>query len=284
MNDDPIVALATKFGPILRAAFPKEHSRTRFDAAHALAEAALATPARTDDAAHAGGNVTVTQPDADAANAWMREHLDGSNAPGSLCIAFAQHRERHAQAGGDVAAMREALKLARPIVEADYHDAVEHSDGDWEGMSKTALDAIDAALPSQEVEPAAGVKDGLTSDGEWDFAVGDPVEKFTGEAQWSGWIASRYMTRSGKQRYVVEVDPQGFQMIAAPSQLRSSTQAAYPTGAGEGMQMATHAAAAMREAAAMIADEKGRFAISKKIRALSLPDVEGNTAGEGEAK
>uniref|UniRef100_UPI0028890AF3 hypothetical protein n=1 Tax=Sphingobium sp. WCS2017Hpa-17 TaxID=3073638 RepID=UPI0028890AF3 len=46
-------------------------------------EAGTATPARTDDAAQAGGS--VTQSDADAANAWMRDHLDGGNAPGSLC-------------------------------------------------------------------------------------------------------------------------------------------------------------------------------------------------------
>ena len=60
MKDDAIVALVAKFGPLLRAAFPNEHSRTRFDVAHALAEAALATPARTDDAAQAGGDVAAS--------------------------------------------------------------------------------------------------------------------------------------------------------------------------------------------------------------------------------
>lgn len=50
--------------------------------------------------------------------------------------------------------------------------------------------------------------------------IGDRVEKFTGEAQWFGWIVAVYTTRRGKLRYVVEVDPQGFQMIAVPSQLR----------------------------------------------------------------
>ncbi|WP_311268113.1 hypothetical protein, partial [Sphingobium sp. WCS2017Hpa-17] len=48
----------------------------------AVCEQEFATPARTDDAAQAGGS--VTQSDADAANAWMRDHLDGGNAPGSL--------------------------------------------------------------------------------------------------------------------------------------------------------------------------------------------------------
>lgn len=55
---------------------------------------------------------------------------------------------------------------------------------------------------------------------DWDFETGDYVEKFTGEALWSGWIVSGYQKRNGKPRYVVEIDPQGFQMIAVPSQLR----------------------------------------------------------------
>ncbi|WDA36443.1 hypothetical protein [Sphingobium sp. YC-XJ3] len=44
MQDDPVIALATKFGPILKAAFPNEHSVTRFQVANALAEAALSSP------------------------------------------------------------------------------------------------------------------------------------------------------------------------------------------------------------------------------------------------
>ena len=45
---------------------------------------------------------------------------------------------------------------------------------------------------------------------EMEFSVGDYVEKFTGEARWSGWIVAAYFTRKGKERYVVEVQPQGF--------------------------------------------------------------------------
>ena len=55
--------------------------------------------------------------------------------------------------------------------------------------------------------------------------VGDYVEKFTGEARWFGWIVAKYTTRRGKLRYVVEVDPQGFQMIAVPSQLQPASEA-----------------------------------------------------------
>lgn len=53
-----------------------------------------------------------------------------------------------------------------------------------------------------------------------DFKIGDLVEKYTGEARWEGYIVSAYYTRAGKLRYVVEVTPQGFQMIAVPGQLR----------------------------------------------------------------
>ena len=44
----------------------------------------------------------------------------------------------------------EALKLSRPIVEADLDTAKGYSDADWIGMSQEALDAIDAALASKE--------------------------------------------------------------------------------------------------------------------------------------
>ena len=53
-----------------------------------------------------------------------------------------------------------------------------------------------------------------------EYYYGDHVEKFTGEAIWHGTIVSAYLTTKGKLRYVVEVEPQGFQMIAVPSQLR----------------------------------------------------------------
>lgn len=53
-----------------------------------------------------------------------------------------------------------------------------------------------------------------------EYNYGDRVEKFTGEARWTGHIVSAYRTLKGKLRYVVEVEPQGFQMIAVPSQLR----------------------------------------------------------------
>ncbi|MAN77830.1 MAG: hypothetical protein CML24_11705 [Rhizobiales bacterium] len=66
---------------------------------------------------------------------------------------------------------------------------------------------------------------GRDEDSAWpaeaEYSYGQPVEKFTGEAQWDGVIVSAYYTTAGKLRYVVEVKPQGFQMIAVPSQLRA---------------------------------------------------------------
>lgn len=53
-----------------------------------------------------------------------------------------------------------------------------------------------------------------------DFDVGAYVEKHTGEARWHGTIVAVYKTLKGNTRYVVEVDPQGFQMIATAAQLR----------------------------------------------------------------
>lgn len=56
------------------------------------------------------------------------------------------------------------------------------------------------------------------------FNYGDPVEKFTGEARWLGRVVSAYETGKGGLRYVVEVHPQGFQMIAVPAQLRATSE------------------------------------------------------------
>lgn len=50
--------------------------------------------------------------------------------------------------------------------------------------------------------------------------IGDRVEKFTGEARWFGIVKAIYPTSVGGTRVVVEVAPQGFQMIATPAQLR----------------------------------------------------------------
>jgi len=45
-----------------------------------------------------------------------------------------------------IARAREALELAHPIVEQDLETAKSYGDGDWIGLSQTALDAVNAAL------------------------------------------------------------------------------------------------------------------------------------------
>lgn len=52
------------------------------------------------------------------------------------------------------------------------------------------------------------------------FMVGDIVEKHVGEARYIGTIVARYVTLKSHDRYVVEVAPQGFQMIVSPTQIR----------------------------------------------------------------
>lgn len=41
---------------------------------------------------------------------------------------------------------REALELAQPIVESDHDQAKDAGDADWEGMSYTALTAVNEAI------------------------------------------------------------------------------------------------------------------------------------------
>ncbi|WP_210482693.1 hypothetical protein [Microvirga antarctica] len=53
-----------------------------------------------------------------------------------------------------------------------------------------------------------------------EFKLGDHVEKHSGEARYTGQIVSVYQTTKGGTRYVVEVEPQGFQMICTAGMLR----------------------------------------------------------------
>jgi hypothetical protein len=52
------------------------------------------------------------------------------------------------------------------------------------------------------------------------FNLGEWVEKHSGEARYFGKIVSAYQTSKGGWRYVVEVWPQGFQMICTAGMLR----------------------------------------------------------------
>jgi hypothetical protein len=52
------------------------------------------------------------------------------------------------------------------------------------------------------------------------YSVGEQVEKFVGDARYTGEVVSVYCTKAKRIRYVVEVDPQGFQMIVSEAQIR----------------------------------------------------------------
>ena len=46
------------------------------------------------------------------------------------------------------------------------------------------------------------------------------IAKWKGDAKYKGLIVAIYYTRKGKLRYVVEVEPQGFQMIVTQRMIR----------------------------------------------------------------
>lgn len=52
------------------------------------------------------------------------------------------------------------------------------------------------------------------------FMIGERVEKHTGDYSTFGEVRGIYVTKNGKLRYVVEVEPQGFQMIWSGKELR----------------------------------------------------------------
>lgn len=52
------------------------------------------------------------------------------------------------------------------------------------------------------------------------YRLYEHVSKWKGDARYSGQIVSIYFTRRKKLRYVIEVEPQGFQMIVSETQIR----------------------------------------------------------------
>lgn len=58
--------------------------------------------------------------------------------------------------------------------------------------------------------------------GIWDYEIGERVEKYTGAYTTFGEVRATYTTKGGARRYVVEVEPQGFQMIWSDKELRSA--------------------------------------------------------------
>lgn len=57
------------------------------------------------------------------------------------------------------------------------------------------------------------------------YPLYERVEKWKGDARYSGTIQAIYYTRKRKLRYVIEVEPQGFQMIVSEQQIRRARKA-----------------------------------------------------------
>lgn len=122
---------------------------------------------------------------------------------------------------------RAHTKSRTPSVE-DVEGQVNTYWGLWVSEAEAALAAMDEqATGANSAQVGAGNSLQKAQRSEepvaWQFATGQTVEKFTGEAIWNGVIVARYQTTKGKRRYVVEVQPQGFQMIAVPEQLRAAS-------------------------------------------------------------
>lgn len=84
MQDDPVIALATKFGPILKAAFPNEHSVTRFQVANALAEAAHPLPEQPQE----GVSVETAAAFADQVSEQHRQRANSAEARIAAALAM----------------------------------------------------------------------------------------------------------------------------------------------------------------------------------------------------
>lgn len=85
----------------------------------------------------------------DSSTGGFTELLVGDRAFGKHEVIAALASDR-----GEIERLREALRLARPIVEAELEEAEGYADADWEGMTRQALEAIDAALSEPEKRDA----------------------------------------------------------------------------------------------------------------------------------
>lgn len=69
------------------------------------------------------------------------------------------------------------------------------------------------------------------------FKIGDRVEKYTGAYNTFGEVRCAYITKAGAVRYVVEVEPQGFQMIWSSKELRLANKGDVKMNKEEALQM-----------------------------------------------
>ncbi len=148
-----------------------------------------------------------------------------------------------------VQACRTAL---RHIGDDTGHDASRAAITTWKAIVGAIFPAVDADWRAwrDAVAPKLGGQDAperwpaRQSDAET-FSVGDQVEKFAGEARYVGQVVSVYQTTKGGTRYVVEVEPQGFQMICTPAILRATPYHPIDAGRPEGLPARSHGAVAL---------------------------------------
>lgn len=90
-----------------------------------------------------------------------------------------------------------------------------------ENLKSIAVDWINATLKQgQDIPEPKGIEMITNDMGPYPFKIGDAVEKYIGDAQYQGTIVSIYRTTKNKTRYVIEVLPQGFQMIVSDKQIK----------------------------------------------------------------
>lgn len=128
--------------------------------------------------------------------------------------------------------------LVKRATEAVKEAAIAAASGDTLEMVFSALPELDQLAEERETDPIAQAKlEAFVEDANRSVAlavlevvasegaslkIGDRVEKFSGEARYFGEVVSVYRTKKGGVRYVVEVEPQGFQMICTEGMLRKA--------------------------------------------------------------
>ncbi|WP_156921939.1 hypothetical protein [Azorhizobium doebereinerae] len=127
----------------------------------------------------------------------------------SLLVQACRAALRHIEDGSGDAASRAAVASWKAIVGVIFPIV----DADWQAWRDTVAPKLGRQAPS---EPSAAREPDGTA-----FGLGDQVEKYAGEARYVGQVVSVYQTTKGGSRYVVEVQPQGFQMICTRAMLRA---------------------------------------------------------------
>jgi hypothetical protein len=212
INLDTLVVRSQPFGELIDAETRKVFTPPLGDAAYPICRALKALRAASSPAPERSKEEVVTER---GRHLWVMEEIAASLLTGDRSAATK---------------LREAIDFFYALKTPPLHKEGEAAH--WENIhtgdvrkTKPLRNADDyrplyaAPQPAAEAEVKRLTEEKEAPD-EHGFVIGAPVEKFTGEARWEGVLVAAYLTTTGHRRYVVEVKPQGFQMIAVPSQLR----------------------------------------------------------------